>query len=216
MKKLSFAIVLTCFTGFALFSQTTPQAEDLVKSFSEKMQSYQSIKADFKFTLENLQEGFSDTHKGNLVFKEKKYFLDLMEMEVYFDGSTKWQFIPKANEVTISGPSKVEGGFLEDPTQIFRNYEKDFKSKLIADRVEKGVGIYEIELLPLNLNATYKSIKVVLKKQNLNPVSIKYFGKDGVNYIIDVNNFKTNIPIKDDQFVFNPSKHKGIVIVDMR
>lgn len=216
MRKLFLVFAYVMLTGFTLFAQTAPLGKDLVKSFSEKMQSYQTIKAEFSFTLENLQEGFSDTHKGFLNFKGKKYKLELMGLEVYFDGSTKWQFIPEANEVTISVPTSLEGGFFDDPTQIFRDYEQDFKSKYMGEKIEKGVSYYEVDLYPEDISVQYSIIKLVFKKSSLEPVSIKYQGKDGINYIIDVKKFWSNTPIKDDEFVFNPSKHKGIEVVDLR
>lgn len=216
MKKIFAVFVLISGLNASGFSQAAPLGKDLIKSFSEKMQSYQTIQADFSFTLENLQEGISDTHKGKLSFKGKKYFLDLMGMEVYFDGTTKWQFIPEANEVTISKPTSLEGGFLEDPTQIFSDYEKDFKSKFVGEKVEKGVSLYEVELYPEDISVQYTIIKIVFKKQNLEPVSIKYQGKDGINYIINVSRFKANTAVRDQEFTFDPSKHKKIEVIDLR
>jgi outer membrane lipoprotein carrier protein len=216
MKKLAVVVFLIAGFIFASNAQTAPLGKDLIKSFSEKMQSFQTIKADFSFTLENLQEGFSDTHKGDFSFKGKNYTLNLMGMKVFFNGTTKWQFIPEANEVTISKPTSLDGGFFDDPTQIFRDYEQDFKSRFIGEKVEKGVSLYEVDLYPEDLSAPYSIIKIIFKKQNLEPVSVKYQGKDGVNYIIEVSRFRSNVPINDTDFAFEPTKHKGIEIVDLR
>jgi outer membrane lipoprotein-sorting protein len=216
MKRLAIFLVLFVGIIFTTNAQTAPLGKDLIKGFSEKMQSYQTIKADFSFTLENLQEGFSDTHKGSFSFKGKNYNLNLMGMEVFFNGITKWQFIPEANEVTISKPTSLDGGFFDDPTQIFRDYEKDFKSRFIGEKLERGVSLYEVDLYPEDLSAPYSIIKIKFKKQNFEPISVKYQGKDGVNYLIEVSKFRSNLPIKDEEFVFIPSKFKGIEIVDLR
>jgi outer membrane lipoprotein-sorting protein len=216
MRKVIIAFAFIVATNLALYSQTAPLGKDLVKSFSEKMQSYQTIKAEFSFTLENLQEGISDTHNGLLNFKGKRYKLDLMGLEVFFDGTTKWQFIPEANEVTISIPTTLDGGFFDDPTQIFRDYEQDFKSKFMGEKVERGVSYYEVDLYPEDISVSYSLIKLVFKKQNLEPVSIKYQGKDGINYIIAVKKFWSNTPIMDKEFTFNPAKFKDIEVVDLR
>lgn len=214
MKRLLILLSVLAGTNM-LFAQTAPLGKDLIKGFSEKMQAYESIKADFTFTLENLQEGFTDMHKGSLKFKGKSYFLDLMGMEVYFDGKTKWQYIPEANEVTISEPTSLDGGFFDDPTQIFRSYEQDFKSKFMGEKIEGKLSLYEVELYPEDISEPYSIIKIVFKKQNLEPVSIKYQGKDGINYIIEIKDFKANQNLKNDEFTFIPAEHKGIVIVDM-
>jgi outer membrane lipoprotein-sorting protein len=199
-----------------LFGQSAPLGKDLIKSFSEKIQSYQNIKADFTFTLENLQEGITDTHQGNLSYKGKKYTLSLMGMEVYFDGDTKWQYIPEANEVTISKPYSLDGGFFDDPTKIFTDYEKDFNSRFIGEQVEKGVSIYEVDLYPEDLSEPYSLIKIRFNKRTLDPISIKYQGKDGINYIINMKSFNSNITLKDENFTFDLNKYKGIEIVDLR
>ena len=215
MKKL-FLAALTCSLSIFSYGQSAPLGKDLVRFFSEKIQSYQTIKTVFAFTLENLQEGLTDTYDGTLSYKGKQYNLSLMGMEVYYDGETKWQYIPEANEVTISKPSSLDGGLFDDPTRIFSNYEKDFKSRFIGEQVEKGVGIYEVDLYPEDLSEPYSLIKIRFNKETLEPISVKYQGKDGINYIINVKSFKPNVPLKAELFSFDVTKYKGIEIVDLR
>lgn len=201
---------------FSASAQNAPLGKDVVKSFSEKLQTYNTIRSNFTFTLENLQEGFTDTHQGKISLKGKNYFLELMGMQVYFNGETKWQFIPEANEVTISKPTSVDGGFFDDPTKIFQDYEKDFKSKFIGEKVENGVTLYEVELYPVDLTVAYSIIRLQFDKKTLDPISIRYQGKDGNNYIINIKKFEPNAAVKDSDFAFDPSKVKGIEIVDLR
>ncbi len=214
IKLICLGVFLIAF--FQGNAQTAPLGKDIVKSFSTKMQGYKTIKANFTFTLENLKEGISDSHEGKLVLKGSKYFLDLMGMEVYFNGTTKWQYIPEAKEVTISKPSTVEGGFFEDPSKIFSDYEKDFKSKFIGEKIEGGKSVYEVDLYPNDISVNYTIIKIKFLKENLEPQMIKYQGKDGNNYIIKVKKFKANGPAKDEDFAFEPKKVKDIVVVDLR
>ena len=197
-------------------AQNAPLGKDVIKSFSEKIQTYNTIRATFTFTLENLQEGFSDIHEGKISLKQKNYFLDLMGMQVYFNGETKWQFIPEANEVTITKPTTVDGGFFDDPTKIFQDYEKDFKSKFVGERVEGNRGIYEVDLYPEDLSVPYSIIKLTFDKNTLDPISIRYQGKDGNNYIIDIKKFEPNVPVKDNEFTFDQSKFQNIEVVDLR
>ncbi|RPH33790.1 MAG: outer membrane lipoprotein carrier protein LolA [Bacteroidales bacterium] len=215
MKKLGLFLVSFCFS-LAIFSQSAPLGKDVVNSFSVKMQNLTSLSAKFTFTLENLKEKITDTHEGDIVVKGKKYNLELMGMEAYFDGKTKWQYVKEANEVTISEPTSLDGGFMEDPTKLFKDYEKNFKSKFIGEKVEKGRFIYELELYPIDLKTPYSKLNLKFDKKTLEPVQIKYQGKDGNNYIIKVKVFRSNVPVRDERFTFEPKKHKGIEIVDMR
>jgi outer membrane lipoprotein carrier protein len=215
MKKTCL-ILLVAFFSLAAFSQSAPLGKDVVKDFSEKMQKLTSLSAKFSFTLENLQEKITDTHDGDIVIKGKKYNLELMGMDAYYDGETKWQYNKQANEVTISKPTKIEGGFFDDPTKLFKDYEKNFKSKFVGEKVEKGRTIYELELYPIDLKTPYSMLNLKFDKKTLEPVQIKYQGKDGNNYIIKVKTFRSNVPVRDERFIFDPKKHKGIEIIDMR
>ncbi len=215
MKKFGLILMGICFS-LTILAQSAPLGKDVVNSFSAKMQNLTSLSAKFSFTLENLKEKITDTHEGDIVVKGKKYNLELMGMEAYFDGKTKWQFNKQANEVTISEPTIIEGGFFDDPTKLFKDYEKNFKSKFIGEKIEKNRTIYELELYPIDLSTPYSKLNLKFDKKTLEPVQIKYQGKDGNNYIIKVKVFRSNVPVRDERFTFEPKKHKGIEIIDMR
>lgn len=211
----SILIVLAMFFSAGSFAQQV-NPENIVKEFSEKMQTIKSLSATFNFTLENLQEKITDTHQGKILAKGNMFYLDLMGMEVFFDGQTKWQYIKEANEVTISKKNQKEGSFLEDPMKLFKDYDKNFKYKFIGESKSKNRTIYELDFFPRDLNLPYSSVKLQFDKATLEPVFIRYQGKDGNNYIIQIKNFKSNIPVRDDRFTFDVSKHKGIEVIDMR
>ena len=46
--------------------------------------------------------------------------------------------------------------------------------------------------------------------------SLVTHGKDGNLYGIYVNEFKTNLPIAEGEFVFNKDQHKDVEVVDFR
>lgn len=215
MKKIGFFLVVVC-ASVTVFAQNAPLGKDVVSAFSVKMQNLKSLSAKFTFTLENLKEKITDTHEGDIVVKGKMYNLELMGMEAYYDGKTKWQYNKEANEVTISEPKVLEGGFFDDPTKLFKDYEKNFKSKYVGEKVEKGRLIYELELYPIDLKTPYSMLNLKFDKKTLEPILIKYQGKDGNNYIIKVKVFRSNVPVRDERFNFDPKKHKGIEIIDMR
>lgn len=214
MKKI--LAILLVFVPFCIFAQENPDATQAVKDFSQKMQTVKTINATFTFTLENLQEKITDTHQGKIIAKGNKYILEMMGMEIYFDGITKWQYIKEANEVTVSKQTTSDGGFLDDPSKLFKDYDKNFKSKFIGEHKAKNRTIYELDFFPKDLNLPYSAVKLQFDKNTLEPVLIRYQGKDGNNYIIKVKTFKSNLPVRDDRFTFEPQKHKGIEVIDMR
>ena len=217
MKKTGLIFLIFCASAHIFHAQAQPDGAELIIEFSKRMQTYQTISADITFTLENLQEGFTDSHEGEFLLKGKKYFLNLMGMEVFFNGTTKWQFIPDANEVTISSAlPDEEASFLDDPTLIFRDYEENFKKRFMGERQERGIALYEVDLYPEDLSVPYSIIKITFVKNTYEPKSVRYQGKDGINYIIDIKNFKSNIPANDQKFNFDVSKHRGIEVIDLR
>lgn len=215
MKKIGL-VIFSMILGLSVSSQTAPLGKEVVHDFSIKMQNLKSLSAGFTFTLENVKEKITDTHEGKILVKGNKYYLELMGMEVYFNGTDKWQYLKEANEVNVSKPENVENGFFDDPTKLFKDYEKNFKSKFIGEKNQRGKELYELELYPIDLNAAYSILKLQFAKRTLEPVLIKYQGKDGNNYIIKIKTFKSNVPIKDDRFNFDVKKHKGVEVVDLR
>jgi len=211
-------LVLVIFTlistsAVAQESQDAPQA---FRDFSSKMLSYSSIHADFGFTIENLKEKVSDTQQGEILIKGNKYLLKIMGMEVYFDGSTKWQYIGEANEVTISTSGGEPGSPLDDPAGFFSDYESRFKTRFVSETMVKNRMLVEMDFYPKALDSPYVSVKLKFDKVSLEPVFIRYQGKDGTNYIVNINKFKINIPAPDSTFTFDVSAHKGIEVVDLR
>ncbi len=214
MRKLFLLPVLMVLAVELQAQHVNPDA--VVKEFSQKMQTIKTLSATFSFTLENLQEKITDTHQGKIFAKGNMFYIDLMGMEVFFNGQTKWQYIKDANEVTISMKNAKEESFLEDPMKFFRDYEKNFKYKFIGESKVRNRITYEVDFFPRDLTLPYSSVKLKFDKALLEPVMIRYQGKDGNNYIIQIKNFKSNIPIRDDRFAFDVSKHKGIEVIDMR
>ena len=132
-----FLAALTCSLTIFSFGQSAPLGKDLVRLFSEKIQSYQTIKTVFAFTLENLQEGLTDTYDGTLSYKGKQYNLSLMGMEVYYDGETKWQYIPEANEVTISKPLHLMAACLMILPEYSATTRRISNRDLLANRLKR-------------------------------------------------------------------------------
>jgi outer membrane lipoprotein-sorting protein len=132
------------------------------------------------------------------------------------NGTTLWSYTEDNNEVTISEPDTASGDFIENPSKIFDFYNHDFKYKLVGEtKVDIG-WVYELDLFPNNLDQPYSRFKVYVKRDTDELSMIKAIGKDGIDYTANLKDTKYNEPIPDASFIFQPEKHKGIEIVDMR
>lgn len=79
MKKLIIAAaILAISLASAAQSPEVIKAGDILDRVSAKTKSYTSIKAEFSFTMENLQIQESDTYEGSILIKGNKYKASVM------------------------------------------------------------------------------------------------------------------------------------------
>lgn len=217
MKRLTItlSILLLMLTPLVAQSPEVLKAREILDKVSTRTKSYTTIKADFSFTLENLQAQITDTHNGAILIKGDKYKVNLMGVDTYFNGNTMWMYMREANEVNISGPDMMEDDSL-NPATIFSIYEEGFKYMHAGETTLNGKRVDIIDLFPEKRNQPYTRIKLFIYKDNLQFARIMQIGRDGNNYIIDVKKMETNVPADDSLFRFDASKHPGVEIVDLR
>lgn len=215
MKQTSFlAIVL--FIPFSTFSQQDPEAKKILDQVSLKVKNCQTIQSDFELVIENKKENKSSKSKGLVKIKGEKYYMESMGSKVYFDGKTLWSYMEDVNEVTISQPDQTDNDFVENPTKIFTFYNRDFKYHLVGEaRMAEG-WMYEIDLFPMTLDQPYSRIKLFVNRESKELFLIKAVAKDGMAYSAYIRNTKYDLPMNDGLFQFQPEKHKGIEVVDLR
>jgi outer membrane lipoprotein-sorting protein len=210
-------LILVSFTSLAQdnYEENTKKAKEILDKVSAKTRSYKSISADFTFSMENLQEDISETNTGTILIKGDKYKVSLMGVDTYFDGKVIYTYMEEAEEVNITEPDPEDEETL-NPATIFTIYEKGFKYRYIGEAAKDGKTFYEIDLYPENRDKPYSRIKLQILKDDLTLYSLRQIGKDGNNYTVVVNSMKTNIPLDDSAFIFDPAKHPDVDVIDMR
>jgi outer membrane lipoprotein-sorting protein len=208
-----FAMLL--FTGINAQDESSKKAKDILDKVSAKMKSYTTIKADFLSTLENLQDDVKENLKGSILLKGNKYKVEMMGTIVFFDGKTQWTYLKDANEVNISEPDPNDESAL-NPATIFKIWEKDFKYKFVKESFEKSKALYEIDLFPKNLDKSYSRITLKIDKDKSMIHSLKYVGKEGNHYTIEIITLVPNVEANDNTFIFNEKAYPKVEKVDMR
>ncbi|HBF87637.1 MAG TPA: hypothetical protein DDX39_03255 [Bacteroidales bacterium] len=216
MKNLLLSTILIL-TFSLVFSQDQGDKKsiEILNKVSKKMEAYTTIKAEFVSTLENLQDNIKESFKGTIMLKGKKYKLVLEGSEIFNNGTTMWTYLKEVNEVNISDATSTEESLL-DPTKIFTMWNKDFKVNLVNEKFVKARAIYEIDLYPINRDKTYSRITLQIDKDKEEIVSVKYIGKDGNNYIIDILKIEPNTVMQDNIFTFDKTKYPKVEEIDMR
>jgi len=212
MKKLLLLIVLI--PAFAV-AQSPEKAKEILDQVTEKTKTYTTIKADFSFSMENLQEDINEVYEGTIDIKGNKYKANLMDVNTYFDGKTQWTHMIDAEEVNIDEPDPDDEETL-NPASIFTIYQSGFKYAFLGEKEKDDIKIYAIDLFPINRDKPYSRIKLEIRKDNLQLYKIKQVGKDGNSYTILVKNMVTNTPMDDSTFVYNKDENPNVDIIDMR
>ncbi|MFA5326719.1 MAG: outer membrane lipoprotein carrier protein LolA [Prolixibacteraceae bacterium] len=216
MKKLLFFAILSAF-AIAGYSQQDAKAKEILEKVTKTTQSHASIEAKFSFEMNNPSANVHEKSDGTIVMKSKKYKLNIPQMglQITCDGKTIWTYMVNSNEVNISNIDE-DTEDLMDPSKIFTIYERGFNYKFVNEAVDGSIPVYNIDLTPQKADGDIQKIRIMIDKQQLMIRNANMTGKDGNTYKVTINQFKTDGNPPDSEFVFDPKKHKGIEVVDMR
>ena len=215
MKNVIMLIVSTFFAA-ALFAQgQTPQMQ-ILDQVAEKTEKYIGLKIDFTTYVENLHNAKRDSYKGSAVYKSGLYKMDLMGQVVYSDGKTNWTYLKDADEVNITNNGENEA-FMTNPQAILKDYKSKFKVNYISDKFENNRALMEFDFFPKQIeNKKYSKITIRIDKTKKQIYSVRYVGKDGVNYLVEIDKMLENPTIQDSEVKFSKTLYPDAEIIDMR
>ncbi len=215
MKKLTLVTVLLSLTMFA-FGQKDAKAKKILKKVSDKTSTYSTIKLKFLYIMDNRVEKVQDTTKGTIYIKGDMFKLFFKGMEVFSDGKTVWNYNPEIQEINIAEPDPEDNAL--NPSNILKVYEKGFKYKFMGEFAKDKNKFYQIDLYPEKPNeVNYSIIKLKIDKAKKQVQSMKMIGKDGIDFLIELTQFRPNVKVIDAMFKFDASKYpKDVEINDMR
>ncbi|MCX6273254.1 MAG: outer membrane lipoprotein carrier protein LolA [Bacteroidetes bacterium] len=191
-----------------------PKAKAILDEVIKKSKTYETIKADFSYKLDNKKNKVNDSYTGNVIIKGEKYRLNVAGQTVIFNNNTTWTFIKSANEVQINSVEENEDAVT--PTKIFDGtYLNNFNPKLINEITREGKTLVVIDLTPRKTKSYFK-VRVEIDKVNKQIVTFAVYDKNGSTYSYSISKFQTNIKVADSEFVFKAADFPGAEINDMR
>jgi len=214
MKKILISIVVFAL-AINVFSQQDPVAEGVLDKFNLKTKNLSAISADIILIIDNQQEQNFTQHPGTFKLKGEKYVIFINDSEIYCDGKSRWVYMPDVEEVTVSEIDESDDQLMNNPFLILKSYKEKFKYELINELIEDNEVYYIIELHPFDLDQAYHTISLRISKNELMLKSARYLGKDGIHYLIELNNINTG-QLNDSDFIFNIEKHPEAEIIDLR
>jgi outer membrane lipoprotein-sorting protein len=216
MRKLVLTFFALSFFSVLSMAQTDPKAKAILAEVSKKYRSYDIVKSDFSFTLNNPQAKVKETQQGTLYVKANanKYKIAMTNQELFCDGKVQWTYLKNDKEVQVNNVDN--SGEALNPAKIFTIYEKGFKYLYTGDQ-KVGAKTYQmIDLSPTDTKKAVFKVRLSIDKTNKQIAKIVVFEKNGNTYTYDVKSFSPNVKVSETIFAFDAKKYPGVDVVDLR
>ncbi len=218
MNINKFLIGTSVLLGSAISSmaQVDAKANAILADVSKKYRTYDVIKTDFSYTLENPQAKVKDTYQGTLYVRSKvnKYKIILKDQELISDGKNQWTYLKADKEVQLSEVDKSSNGL--NPAKLFTIYEKGFKSLYTGETKAGGKTYQNIDLSPTDTKRSFFKIRLQIDKLNKQIANAVIFDKNGNKYTYTIKTFTPNVKVPESAFAFDTKKNPGVEVVDLR
>ncbi len=213
IKSLTIFTLLISLVSLPLIGQDAT-ANRILNNVSRTYQTYKSIKAGFTIDIKNTQNNSTIKQVGTLYLKGKKFRIKLTDQEIYCDGKTMWTYFKEENEVQIT---KYDPNAQEiNPSEIFTIYQKGFNYKYIGESIISGKTVQKIEMTPTDKTKPYFKVKLNIEKASNKITNMSVYNKNGIRSNYAITSFKSNLPISDGFFKFDPKTKPGVIEIDLR
>lgn len=189
------------------------KAVKILRSLQDKTLTYQTIQADFTYSVTNPGQELNESFSGILYIKGNSYRLSIAGQLVICDGETTWTYLEDVQEVQINSVEDEEESLT--PSKIFSSVFDDYDSKYLGEYEQDGKNLQKIELAPKK-SKSFSKIILGIDKSKPEIVQFDITDKSGNTYAYHITRFSTNIPVGDDKFTFNVNAFPDAEIIDMR
>lgn len=216
MRKFILSAFLITGYVITVLAQTDTKAKAILAEVSKKYSSYNVIKTDFTYTINNPQANINQTLSGTLYTKPKanKYHVTMNDQELISDGKSQWTYLKSDKEVQLSDVDNSSKAL--NPAKIFTIYEKGFKYLYTGDVKQNSRVYHVIDLSPLDSKQSFFKVRLTIDKQTKRISKALIFDKNGSHYTYTIKTFTPNVKVPETIFAFDPRKHPGVEVVDLR
>ena len=216
MKKYILSALVVVGSVVSVLAQTDAKAKQILNEVSKKYRSYDVIKTDFTFTLDNPQAKIKETQSGTLYAKAKsnKYKVVMKAQDLISDGKTQWTYLKNEKEVQVSDVDDSPTAI--NPAKIFTIYEKGFKYAYTGDVKVGGKTQHVIDLSPLDAKRSFFKVRLNIDKASSQISNAVIFDKNGNKYTYTIKAFAPNVKVPESAFAFDAKKFPGVSVEDLR
>lgn len=212
IKKI--ILLFTLFSLNLVHSQNDIRAEKLLNSVSEKIDSSETFKINFTYTLENLIENINQDSDGSIVIKDDNYLLEFMGIKQLCDSKKVYSIVPENEEIIISNIDEDESETIK-PSKLLKFYREGYlilwdKKELILEKE-----IQFVKLIPINSNSDIDYLQLGIDISNNDIIKLIEIGKNKTKTILTVNQLQYDIEIDLNFFVFSEEDYPDYYIENL-
>ncbi|HWW40445.1 outer membrane lipoprotein carrier protein LolA [Pedobacter sp.] len=217
MRKIT-VLLFMLIAGIYIPGQAQPEAKakSILAEVSKKYRSYDVVKAEFVFTIDNPEAKVKESQKGTLYVKANanKYKMSMDDKDLISDGKSQWSYLKADKEVQVSNVDN--GSDALNPARIFTMYEKGFKSIYTGESKSAGKVYQMVDLAPNDIKKPYFKVRLSIDKIAKQISGVVIFDKNGNKYTYNVKSFVPNVKVPESTFIFDAKKYPGVELVDLR
>nr|WP_199082741.1 outer membrane lipoprotein carrier protein LolA [Pedobacter sp. ASV19] len=217
MRKIA-VLLFMLIAGIYTPGQAQPEAKakSILAEVSKKYRSYDVVKAEFVFTIDNPEAKVKESQKGTLYVKANanKYKMSMDDKDLISDGKSQWSYLKADKEVQVSNVDN--GSDALNPARIFTMYEKGFKSIYTGESKSGGKVYQMVDLAPNDIKKPYFKVRLSIDKIAKQISNVVIFDKNGNKYTYNVKSFVPNVKVPESTFIFDAKKYPGVELVDLR
>lgn len=170
-----------------------------------KIRSAKSLSASYTISA----DGHSQS--GTLTIAGDRFTIDSPQISSWYDGRTQWTYSANAGEVNITEPTPEELQQV-NPFAIINSFKTNYRASMLkAPAREK-----KIRLTSTNSGSDIHSVELTLSDSTLYPTRIVLTMGNRRSVSISINSVKAGAALPVSYFRYDPAKHPGIPVVDLR
>ena len=195
-------------------SAQTPDADAIIEKTSLIYEQWGGMEAQFSIQITSIRNGSSESFEGSIKVKNNKFVLTTPEMEVWFDGTTQWTYLPNNKEVNINTPSDDDLRLL-NPMRLLQDYKKDYNAVLTGESSSANAkAAYDMTLTPRKTESIEK-IEIQIEKNTSLPVKLIITLRNQIRNTIIINELKKG-SYTDEMFSFPKASYPDVEVIDLR
>lgn len=198
-------IIMAVMSGASMQTFAAESAIQILDAAAAKAKNAKSLKAAYTI--------LADGHRqdGTLTISGDRFTIASPQIASWYDGKTQWTYSTQTGEVNITEPTAEELQQV-NPFAIISSFRKHYKATLL----KSAAGQKKIKLTAGNPKSDIKSVVITFNASTLYPSNIELTMSNQRVVNINVTAVAPAGAIPLSEFRFDPKKHPGIPVVDLR